>query len=409
MQSWINARDRGLAILIWLVLTLVILWLFAHIINTLLLIILAAVLAYALTPAVKLLDRWIPRSLAVIIVYILALSALAGLAYFVFSTAVSQFSALAGQLPDLLKPSSPNNPSLIEQVLRPLGITDDQFNQDRQQVINWATSNAGQIANQAVPILTGVASAIIDLILVIVLSIYLVIDGPRAIAWLRRSAPVRQRSNTLFLLDTLGQTVGGYIRGELFMAALLGVLVGCGMAVFGLPYALLLGVLAAIFEFVPILGTLASGATCVLIALPTRGWIIAVVVLVYFIFVHILEGDIIGPRIIGRALGIHPVVAIGALLAGTEIFGLWGAIFAAPLAGLVQAVLVAYWVQLHRTYPEEFPPLEDDGKVPRIEESEAEQLSQEMKERKTNPLPTLASAGATPDEQEANPPAKRET
>ncbi|HLW02798.1 MAG TPA: AI-2E family transporter [Ktedonobacterales bacterium] len=363
MQSWINARDRGLAILIWLALTFVVFWLFSHIVNTLLLISLAAVLAYALTPAVKLLDRWIPRSLAVILVYILALSALAGLAYFVFSTAVNQFSAFAQQLPGLVKASTPQNPSGIEQLLRPLGVTDDDFNQARQQVINWATSNAGQIATQAVPILTGVAGAVVDLILVIVLSIYLVIDGPRAIRWLRRAAPIRQRSRTLFFLDTLGHTVGGYIRGELFMAALLGVLVGAGMAVFGLPYALLLGVLAAIFEFVPILGTLVSGATCVLIALPTRGWFIAVVVLVYFIFVHILEGDIIGPRIIGRALGIHPVVAIGALLAGTEIFGLWGAIFAAPLAGLIQAVLVALWTQWHKAHPEEFLPPTDDEVV----------------------------------------------
>ena len=359
MKSWINARDRGLAILIWLVILLVVFWLLSHVVTSLLLVSLAAVLAYALTPAVKLLDRWVPRSLAVIIVYVLALSALGALAYVVFSTAVSQVTSFAQNLPDLLKPSSQQNPSGIEQLLRPLGVSDDLFNQTRQQVIDWATSNAGQIYNQAVPILTGVASAIVDLILVIVLSIYLVIDGPRAIGWLRRSAPAHQRTRTLFFLDTLGHTVGGYIRGELLMAVLIGVLVGGGMAVFGLPYALLLGVLAAIFEFVPILGTLASGATCVLIALPTRGWVIALLVLGYFILVHILEGDIIGPRIIGRALGLHPVIAIVALVAGTEIFGIWGAIFAAPLAGLIQAVLVAIWTQWRRTHPEEFPPQEN--------------------------------------------------
>ena len=359
MQPWINARDRGLAILIWLVILLVVFWLFSHVVNSLLLLSLAGVLAYALTPAVSLLDRWLPRSLAVILVYILALTALGVLAYFVFSTAVDQVTAFAQQLPELLKPSTAQNPSGIAQLLRPLGLTDDQFNQDRQQVIDWATSNAGQIANQAVPILTGVASAIVDLILVIVLSIYLVIDGPRAIAWMRRAAPNRQRTRTTFFLDTLGSTVGGYIRGELLMSALLGLLVGVGMAIFGLPYALLLGVLAAIFEFVPILGTLASGATCVLIALPTRGPFIALLVLGYFILVHILEGDIIGPRIIGRALGLHPVVAIIALVAGTEIFGLWGAIFAAPLAGVIQAVLVAVWTQWQRAHPEDFQPPED--------------------------------------------------
>jgi predicted PurR-regulated permease PerM len=362
VQSWINARDRGLALLIWLALLLVVFWLLSHVVTSLLLISMAAVLAYALTPAVRLLDRWLPRSLAVVIVYILALSALSALGYLVFSTAVSQVTAFAANLPDLLKPSTPDHPSGIAQFLRPLGVTDDQVNQTRQQVIDWAESNAKEIAGEAVPILTGLASAIVDLILVIVLSIYLVIDGPRVIAWLRSAAPIKRRNQMLFFLDTLGRTVGGYIRGEIFMAVLIGVLVGGGMAAFGLPYALLLGVLAAIFEFVPILGTFASGATCVLIALPTRGWVIALLVLGYFIVVHIIEGDIIGPRIIGRALGLHPVIAIIALVAGTELFGIWGAIFAAPLAGLILAVLVALWTQWHRQHPEEFlPPQADEA------------------------------------------------
>ncbi len=356
MQSWINARDRGLALLIWLALLMVVFWLLSHIVTSLLLLSLAAVLAYALTPAVKLLERWLPRALAVVIVYILALSALSALGYVVFSTAVEQVTAFAANLPDLVKPSTPDNPSGVAQLLRPLGVTDEQVNQARQQVIDWAESSAGQIAGEAVPILTGVASAIVDLVLVIVLSIYLVIDGPRAIAWMRRSAPIKHRNRAVFFMDTLGRTVGGYIRGELFMAVLIGVLVGGGMAAFGLPYALLLGVLAAIFEFVPILGTLISGATCVLVALPTRGWVIALLVLGYFIVVHIIEGDIIGPRIIGRALGLHPVVAIIALVAGTELFGIWGAIFAAPLVGLLQAVLVAIWTQWKRAHPEEFLP-----------------------------------------------------
>src|ERR1051326_8762235 len=271
MQSWLNARDRGLALVIWLALLLLLFWGLAHLVTTLLLLILAAVLAYALTPAVTLLSRWMPRRLSVVFVYILALSALGALGYVVFSTAVSQITTLAQNLPDLVKPSTPDQPSGIAHLLQPLGVTDEQVNQARQQVITWAESSAGQIASQTLPILTSAAAAVVDLILVIVLSIYLVIDGPRVIAWLRLAAPIKQRSQSLFVLDTLARTVGGYIRGELFLAVLMGGLVGGGMALFGLPYAVLLGVLAALFEFLPILGTLASGATCVLLALATRG------------------------------------------------------------------------------------------------------------------------------------------
>jgi AI-2E family transporter len=128
---------------------------------------------------------------------------------------------------------------------------------------------------------------------------------------------------------------------------------------------LLLGVLAALFEFLPILDTLASGATCVLLALATRGWVIALLVLGYFVVVHLLEGYILGPRIIGRALGLHSVVAILALVAGTKLFGLWGAIFAAPLAGVLLAVLLGLWKAWHRTHPETFlPPEAEDEETP---------------------------------------------
>ncbi len=356
MQRWINARDRGLALLVWFAVIFITFWLLSHIVSTLLLLALSAVFAYALNPVVNFLDRRLPRWLAIVLVYLLAVAILGGLMFLVLDTLITQVTAFAGNLPDLIKPGTPDHPSIFEQVLKPLGVTEDQVDAARTQIINWVESNAGQITTQVVPIVTGVASALVDLILVLVLSIYLVIDGPRLVTALRAVTPTRQRTRTLFILETVQRTVGGYIRGELLMAVLLGVLVGGGMFLFGLPYALLLGVLAAFFEFVPILGTFASGAACALVAFATRPWQIGVGVVIYFIVVHVIEGDIIGPRVIGRALGLHPVVAIVALLAGTELFGIWGALFAAPIAGLIQRVLVTLWKDWRTLHPDAFQP-----------------------------------------------------
>ena len=69
--------------------------------------------------------------------------------------------------------------------------------------------------------------------------------------------------------------------------------------------------------------------------------------------VHIIEGDVVGPRIMGQAVGIHPATGLIALVAGTEVFGVWGALFAAPLAGLLQAILTAAWVEFRGGHPEE--------------------------------------------------------
>ena len=354
-RSWTRARDIGLAVLVWLVIAYVIFSALGHVARALLMLAFAALLAYALTPGAVFLRRWLPRWLAVAIMYLAALALLGGLGYVIVSTSASQLAALAHALPGLLTRDSPGHSSPIAQLLRPLGISSDQFNTGRDQVISYAEGLAGQVATQVVPILTGVASAVLDIVLVFVISIYLVIDGPRAVRWLRAAAPARQRGRVGFFLDILQHTVGGYIRGQLFMSALIGTLVGGGMFAFQVPYALLLGVLAFVLEFIPILGTLVSGAICVLVALPTRGWLIAVFVLVYFIGVHVIEGDVVGPRVMGRVLGLHPVVAIIALVIGGDLFGIWGALFAAPVAGVIQTVLVAAWAEWRETHPDQFP------------------------------------------------------
>src|SRR5436305_13950514 len=125
------------------------------------------------------------------------------------------------------------------------------------------------------------------------------------------------------------------------------------MAIFRVPYALLLGIMAFILEFIPVLGTLISGAICTLLAL-TLSWVVALLVLGYFTIVHILEGEIIGPRIVGKAVGLHPVVSLAALVAGSELFGIWGALFASPVAGVLQALLIAFWTQWRETHPYHF-------------------------------------------------------
>jgi predicted PurR-regulated permease PerM len=122
------------------------------------------------------------------------------------------------------------------------------------------------------------------------------------------------------------------------------------MGILGVRYALLLGILAFFMEFVPILGVLISGAVCVVLAL-FQGWVLALLVVGYFVVVHVIEGDLVGPRVMGRAVGIHPAVALLALVAGTDLLGFWGALFGAPIAGVLQAIVVAAWKEVRRSEP----------------------------------------------------------
>lgn len=351
--KWARRRDIPIAILAWLVVAGVIIWAASYIIRSLLVVLVAALLAFALTPAVKILQRFVPRVLAVIIVYLVVLSGISLLLYAIINTAISQVSSLASTVQSFLTPEGQQKLVPIAQFFARFGITTTQLQGFGKLIEDQATG----IVGGALPFLSGVADFMLNVIIVAVLSIYLLLDGSRAIGWLRRNAPVMQRERIHFFLDTLERVIGGYIRGQLVMSSAIGLLVGIGMTIIGVPYGVLLGVVAFILEFIPIIGTILSGVLCVLLAL-SKGWLIALIVLVYFVIVHVVEGDILAPRIVGRAVGVHPAVSLFALIAGAELFGIWGAVLGSPLAGLIQAVLVTVWQDWRANHPEQFP--EDD-------------------------------------------------
>jgi predicted PurR-regulated permease PerM len=144
--------------------------------------------------------------------------------------------------------------------------------------------------------------------------------------------------------------IGGYIRGVLLLALLIGV----GLAVLGVPYAVLLGVLAFFMEFIPVLGVFISGVAALAVAaVHFQDLLRPLLVLAYFALVHVVEGDVVGPRIMGKAVGIHPATGLVALVAGTELFGIWGALFAAPVAGLLQAIVTAAWLEFRGGKPQD--------------------------------------------------------
>lgn len=354
-SKWAERRDIPIAILAWIALGLFTLWAASFITRTLLVIIVAALLAYALAPAVRLLSRIMPRVVAILIVYLFVLGGISLLLYFIINTTIQEVSALITNLGPILVPKG-NQPSQLVVFLSRFGITQQQVSGFGNQIINQANGFIGGV----VPLLTSIFNAALDIIIVAVLSIYLLIDGARLKRWIEQHAPMVLRERTEFALNTLERVVGGYIRGQLTLSVLIGVLVGVGMSIFRLPYSVLLGVLAFVLEFIPVLGTLTSGAICVLIAL-TQGWLIALGVLIYFILVHVFEGDVVGPRIVGKAVGLHPAVSLVALIAGAELFGVWGALLAAPLAGLIQALLVAIWQNWRETHPEQFPTIVEEA------------------------------------------------
>ena len=344
---WARALLLPLIILAWLAVLVLVAWLLSHVTRTILILVLAGIVAYALTPLVNLLTRWLPRLLAIAVAYVAGMTIVLGFVSFIVVTAAGQVVILVHHLPTYIREAQGLEPQVLT-LLRPIGITGAQLSQLRSAVVAQAQQVGTQAAGGAVGAVQSAAGTILDIVLVLMLSVYLTANGPRIAAWLRERSQFQRAVRLQPFVVTVNQVVGGYVQGTLTMAALVGLLVGAGMAVLQLPYAILLGVIAFFMEFIPVVGVMISGAVCVGVAL-TQGWLKAVIVLAYFVGVHVIEGDVIGPRVMGRAVGIHPAVALLAFLAGTELFGIWGALFGAPIAGLVQGLVTATWREIQRS------------------------------------------------------------
>ncbi len=353
-RVWTRRLIIILTILAGFVLVVLILNGASHITTSILIFAVAALIAYAIAPVVELFHRVMPRALAIVAVYLIVLALFGLLMYFVVNTAVIQITQLADQIGSFLTPGSSGKPSPLVQLLMDVGISMTQINTITQQVEAQLTSFAGTVPGVVVPVLGGIASALLNILLTVVISIYLLVDGSRAVGWLRSQTPKSQRGRINSLLNVLQHVVGGYVRGQVTLSLIISFLVGAGLAILGMHYAVLLGVLSFVTEFIPVLGTIFAGVASILLAL-TQGWVEAVLVLVFFILVHIFEGYFLAPRLVGRSVGLNPAVSLLALTIGAELFGPWGAIFAAPTAGLIQALAAAFWINYRRTHRDEFP------------------------------------------------------
>ncbi len=340
-------------ILIMVLLISILFWLSSKVIVVLLILLVAALLAYAIVPVIDRLHRFIPRALAMVLVYLVAIVLFGFLAYITVKTLIPQLNSFAQSVQTFVTPTSNGQESPLDQTLKSLGITQSQINSATKQVQSQLSTISTDVANGAEQLVGGLISAGFNILITVVVSVYLLVDGYRFGNWLIGSSPLAQRGWIALVLEILQRVVGGYIRGQIIMSSCMGVLQFVGMAILGVPYAALIGMLAFILEFIPDIGTIITGFVAVVIAL-TVSWQLALITLIYTIIVDCIEGYVLSPRIMGRAVEIKPVVSLLAMIAGSEVFGIWGAILAAPTMGLIQALVGAYWQYYEKTHAQEF-------------------------------------------------------
>jgi predicted PurR-regulated permease PerM len=264
--SWLRALVLPLIILAWLTALVVGGWLLGHVTRTLLLVVLSGVLAFAFTPLASRLARWMPRALALGLAYVLGIGVVLGFGAYVVATTAAEVTNLVASLPGYAQQGQALEPQL-EAMLAPFGLAPGALGDLQQRAVIELQATGTTVARESVARLAEVFGTVVDLVLVLILSVYLAANGARIAHWLNTETPSGStRYRARLLVAVVSRVVGGYIRGVLLLAVLIGVLVGAGLALLGVPYAVLLGVLAFFMEFIPVLGVFISGAAALVIA-----------------------------------------------------------------------------------------------------------------------------------------------
>jgi predicted PurR-regulated permease PerM len=315
-------------------------WLFLRFYHIVFILFIAIVLGTVIRPVVNWLNqRGLPRMAGVILVYLLLLVLLTGFLWLLFPLIFEQGSTLAKEVPGYYQNLRAGMVRDSNQLFMRLGqllpavlpsLNPGLAPQTGQEVV----ASAGQVLGYVV--LTAQVSFIA--IVILVLTLYWTLDGPRIIKTILLLVPQDQRESIGELITAMESKVGFYLAGQGILCLVIGIMALVAYLLIGLPNALVLAFAAGLMEAVPMIGPLLGAIPAALVAIsiaPDR----LIWVIVATIVIQQLENTLLVPRIMRKAVGVNPFVTLLALFAFSSLFGIAGALMAIPIAALVQLVL----------------------------------------------------------------------
>jgi predicted PurR-regulated permease PerM len=304
----------------------------------------AVAVVYLLNPLVSALERrGVARVAGAGIVYLLFLCIVALVVSLLVPLVTRQVSSVIDHFPDYLA----DGQALVRDVAARFG-QEPNFKLDADHVRDWLS--AGENRQAVTRYLTGlrsvtnsVISGLIIIVLGPVMAFYLLVDLPRLNRGAMALVPPGRREEIRGLMDRIGQAVGGFFRGQLLVALFVGVASSIGLWAIGLPFWLLVGMVAGIFNLVPLVGPFIGGGLAVVIALVSGQPLKAVWAALVLLVVQQIDNHLISPNVMGRTVQLHPVVVMLALLVGASFAGLFGMLVIVPLVAVVKIVFLFIW------------------------------------------------------------------
>lgn len=295
---------------------LIILWIIYLILDVILLLFVAFIFVSALGPIVKkLVECHIPRPLAILTIFLMIVAIFSLLVTVGLTPLINQTSNLSVRLGDTI------NLFL-------------QTNYIDHSIVNQELTG---LSHQVITFTFNLLENLVGLASVIVLTFYLLLDKDK-IEQLGLSFFVNRQDQARRLLERIEDKLGAWLRGQLVLSAIVGILAYGGLTILGVDFALPLAILAAFLEVVPVIGPIISAIPAVLIAL-TISPVMALLVAALYLAIQQLESHIIVPQVMQKAVGLNPILVILAVSVGGRLLGVGGALLSVPIAVVIQVII----------------------------------------------------------------------
>ena len=312
-------------------------------------------------PAAWLRERRVPAGVATAIVVLGFIALVVG----IIAILTPQ---VAGQAPELADSAARGLQKVRDWLTGgPLGLSEGQITRAIEAVQEKIQHSATAISSGLFSTIGAATSAVVNLVLVLMLSFFFVKDGHKFLPWMKTLGGRRGGEHTAEVMGRAWGTLGGFIRTQTLVAFIDAVIIGTGLAIIGVPLAVPLAVVTFFGGYIPIIGAFISGALAVLVTLVTNNPSDALIALLIVIAVQQLEGNVLSPYLQGKNLNLHAAVVLLAVTAGGTLFGITGAFLAVPVAATTAEILRYVNERIDAAVDESAPP-EDSEAAETMEE-----------------------------------------
>jgi predicted PurR-regulated permease PerM len=306
----------------------------------------AWLLAYTLNPVADfLVKQRIPRALAIMLVYIILFLALITIGLVVVPPLAAQTVQLGRSIPGWAN-EWPRYVDLVQAFLNERGFDVRLSSMFSDSALLQRAEQLGTgLAQNAIVVAQGVAAFIFNTVIVIILSLYFMIDGERFSRLFIDVLPARWEEEARYLLTAIDKTFGGFMRGLLIQTVVYAIGTGIVMALAGLPFVLVVSLFAGAMMVIPFIGSVVAMVPPIILAALTGDPLRVLLVFAGLMLLQQLVLNVISPKVMSDTVGMHPLLIFLAVLLGTKEAGVWGAIFGVPIMGVIYSMVIQFYRQ----------------------------------------------------------------